>query len=214
MIIAAARGGELRELCVEGEKQTPFAISGLLPYWVNVDKWSADYEAPWQSKVLAFTILLAHASRVVGETRDGGALTSLEVQSLRSQIPTDWDVGRFEHCLSWVEQDAELAQRVADAWSAVIQRGKADHIKCYCVKCSNRSLPFHFQIYVKSLSGTSSTHDLTLLDTVQSLKRKIQEEDGSLPDSYRLIVNGYQLRVGLLGDNKIEGTCTVHHVHR
>lgn len=38
--------------------------------------------------------------------------------------------------LPWLEQDADLAQRVADAWNAVVERGEADLAKCCCLQCS------------------------------------------------------------------------------
>lgn len=44
------------------------------------------------------------------------------------QCPTDG-------YLVWLRDDAELAQRVADAWNAVVERGGADLIQCYCPKC-------------------------------------------------------------------------------
>lgn len=39
--------------------------------------------------------------------------------------------------LPWLEQDAILAQKVADAWNSVVQRGEADSVKCRCEACNS-----------------------------------------------------------------------------
>lgn len=41
----------------------------------------------------------------------------------------------FECYFRWLRDDAELAQRVTDAWNVVVQKGGADLIKCYCSEC-------------------------------------------------------------------------------
>lgn len=36
---------------------------------------------------------------------------------------------------NWLRWDAELAQQVADAWNAVVDRGGTELLQCYCPKC-------------------------------------------------------------------------------
>lgn len=42
----------------------------------------------------------------------------------------------FVGYLRWLRDDAELAQRVAGAWNAAVERGGADYCKCYCNQCA------------------------------------------------------------------------------
>lgn len=42
--------------------------------------------------------------------------------------------------LAWLRDDEELAQQVADAWNAVVKRGGADLLPCYCRKCYSPAL--------------------------------------------------------------------------
>lgn len=37
----------------------------------------------------------------------------------------------------WLLEDAELSQRVADAWNAVVRRGGADLVACRCERCNS-----------------------------------------------------------------------------
>lgn len=47
----------------------------------------------------------------------------------------------FEQYLLWLRGGAELAQQVADAWNAVVKRGKTDAIHCHCHTCFAVTLP-------------------------------------------------------------------------
>lgn len=46
----------------------------------------------------------------------------------------------IELYLPWLEE-AELAQQVADAWNAVVDRGEADVVKCWCDLCPGDPAP-------------------------------------------------------------------------
>lgn len=64
------------------------------------------------------------------------AMTGGQMPPARALVE-DSTIDRYFYWL----QDAELAQQVADAWNAVVQRGDADLCKCYCPKCSASSQP-------------------------------------------------------------------------
>lgn len=42
--------------------------------------------------------------------------------------------------LPWLEEDAELAQQVADVWNAIVEHGKADALECECFSCHGHRL--------------------------------------------------------------------------
>lgn len=155
-IIAAAKGGQLRHLFAGffHDFDYPFAVRSLLPYWVPMESWLRVSETPdgWLKSASTFRPLLAHASLWldVAEgselTRSDRELTRQEVQSLNAHFSDDkmpevaplggnWETQPVERYLPWLEEDAELAQRVADAWNAVVRSGKADETVCSCSRC-------------------------------------------------------------------------------
>lgn len=151
-IVTAARTGRLKQLTVN-EVHSPFAVREMIPIWVGVDMGS-DYSSDWLGAACHFRPLLSHASLWLGTTLNSGArpdrlLTALEIQALRSVFAREgvpqvtgstWHSGwsgdpPITKYLSWLEQDAKLAQKVADAWNAALERGDADLVKYRCKRC-------------------------------------------------------------------------------
>lgn len=159
-VIAVSRGARLTCLLLPPETiQHPFAVRALLPSWVDVVDWAPakPSELPikrWYEAAATLRSALSHASfwkhgQIARPSHDQH-LTREDMQSLRVYYTTMKHLPGFrfdliyaeDPCpvvdlyLPWLEEDAELAQRVADTWNAIVRRGEANAVVCDCGPCS------------------------------------------------------------------------------
>lgn len=149
-IVAAARGGRLRELDADffthdSNLDGPFAVRALLPCWVGIQDWTGgwcecwtkdSYKQNWMVAARALRPALARASLRLGRASSSGprAQRQLRRQDVQALLTAHLEgVNAYNGIalyLEWLHEDSELAERVADAWNAVVERGAADVHMC------------------------------------------------------------------------------------
>lgn len=158
-VVAAARNGKLKGLKVGMDHHPVFALRSLVPCWVGLER--PDYStSSWQAAAMTLRPLLAHCSLwmdvpVGWPARQNRRLTRADVQQLWIYSTTGampeyirglsaLTLGRrkdyqpVKYYLSWLTQDAQLAQQVTDAWNSVVSSGRgrrADVVVCPCDRC-------------------------------------------------------------------------------
>lgn len=158
IIAAAGDGRALRNLCLNTPwhaLDAAFACRNLLPKWVSMDYWYLRHtKNVWAIAAMSLRPALAHVSLWrtpvwTSVPKNDRLLTGADVQAIRFRFAHEGKPKFFrqqsglsaepiDRYLVWLEEDAELAQRVADAWNQDVEKVRANFVECMCSKWQGR----------------------------------------------------------------------------